>query len=55
MVKIMLQIAITLFLDDADVEFVSWCESIYVLAFKTNAQIFENFNINVVFVADLNR
>ena len=29
MVKIMLQIAITLFLDDADVEFVSWCGSIY--------------------------
>ena len=29
MVKIMLQITITLFLDDADVEFVSWCGSIY--------------------------
>ena len=29
MVKIMLQIAITLFLDDADVEFVSWCGSFY--------------------------
>ena len=29
MIKIMLQIAITLFLDDADVKFVSWCGSIY--------------------------
>ena len=29
MVKIMLQVAITLFVDDADVEFVSWCGSIY--------------------------
>ena len=29
MVKIMLQIAVTLFLDDADVEFVGWCGSIY--------------------------
>ena len=29
MIKIMLQIAITLFLDDANVEFVSWCGSIY--------------------------
>ena len=39
MVKIMLQIAITLFLDDADVEFVSWCGSIYTR--------FQNYCTNV--------
>ena len=34
----MLQFGIMLLSDDADVEFVSWCESIYIL--------FENFCIN---------
>ena len=54
MVKIMLQIAITLFLDNADVEFeVGVGQS--MLAFKTNAETTENFHINVGFVAKLNR
>ena len=54
MVKIMLQIAITLFLDDADVEFVSWCGSIYT-RFQNQHRNDREFYINVGFVAELNR
>ena len=56
MVKILLQIATTLFVDDTDVEFVSWCRSIYsILAYKFIAQMIKKIYIIVGFVAELHK
>ena len=55
MVKIRLQFAIKLFFDDADVEFLSWCGSIYIpfQNFCENDTV-QDF-INLVFAPVLNR
>ena len=53
MVKIMLQFAIKLFFDDADVEFVSWCGSIYI-PFQNFCENERKGLINLVFAAVLN-
>ena len=54
MVKKMLQFAITLFVDDADVEFVSWCKSICT-CFQNYCTNDREICINVGFVAELNK
>ena len=54
MVKIMLQFAITLILDDVDVEMVSWCGSIYT-CFQNFCRIDREILHDFGFVAELNR
>ena len=54
MVKILLQSAIKLCFDDADVEFFSWCGSIYI-PFQNYCENDRKDFINLVFAAVLNR
>ena len=53
MVKIMLQFAIKLCFDAADVEFVSWCGSIHI-PFQNYSENDRKDFINLVFAAVLN-
>ena len=53
MVKILLQFTIKLFFDDADLEFVSWCWSIYI-PFQNYSENDRKDFINLVFAAVLN-